>query len=164
MSVKSYTQKLKDPKWQKKRLEVMNNQNFECSNCGADDVPLHVHHGMYIPRTNPWDYPDTMLHCLCEECHSSTETVLHKLRIAIGSAAPAVLDYVLSILDGHHNAAELDRAAIRAATFAFCQLMEIDELLLEPVVDYLVVKKRIERRRRRFEESLKLAQDPTDEL
>jgi len=65
----SYYDKLKDPKWQKKRLEILNRDNFTCQSCMSDDNTLHVHHKSYDKGREPWDYPNTCFITLCEECH-----------------------------------------------------------------------------------------------
>jgi len=64
-----YWQKLKDPRWQRKRLEIMERDNFECQNCGDKDTTLNVHHGYYEKGVDPWEYPDNSLVTLCEPCH-----------------------------------------------------------------------------------------------
>lgn len=66
-----YSEKLKDPRWQKKRLEILDRDRWNCRKCGDDKSTLHVHHRRYIPGRDPWDYPDTMLTTLCELCHST---------------------------------------------------------------------------------------------
>jgi hypothetical protein len=65
----TYSEKLKDPRWQKLRLEVMNRENFRCEDCGGGKLTLHVHHNYYAPGRNPWEYPTASLSCLCEACH-----------------------------------------------------------------------------------------------
>jgi 5-methylcytosine-specific restriction endonuclease McrA len=40
----SYRDKLKDPRWQKKRLEVFSQANWQCQKCKRSDLQLHVHH------------------------------------------------------------------------------------------------------------------------
>jgi len=64
-----YSEKLKDPRWQKKRLEVFNRDGFECSNCGNKDSMLAVHHLYYEKDKDPWDYPLEAFKTFCEECH-----------------------------------------------------------------------------------------------
>ena len=66
-----YREKLRDPKWQKKRLEVLEAAGFECEHCGDKDTTLHVHHKIYRPGHDPWDCEDGDLVCLCEKCHKS---------------------------------------------------------------------------------------------
>lgn len=63
-----YAEKLKNPKWQKKRLEILSRDNFKCAYCGDDTSTLHVHHEIYIGK-NPWDTPDEHLITLCDDCH-----------------------------------------------------------------------------------------------
>jgi len=63
-----YSEKLKSPKWQKKRLEVLQRDNFTCCKCGDDETELHVHHLKYTKE--PYDAPLIDLQTLCKYCHS----------------------------------------------------------------------------------------------
>ena len=65
----SYSEKLRDPRWQKKRLEIMQRDAFTCQECGAAEKTLNVHHCFYEYGKDPWDYPDSSLTTLCEDCH-----------------------------------------------------------------------------------------------
>jgi hypothetical protein len=69
----AYAEKLKDPRWQKKRLEVLQRDNWKCTNCYDSTTTLHVHHLHYEPDTEPWEYPDFYLQTLCENCHKTYE-------------------------------------------------------------------------------------------
>lgn len=69
----TYSEKLKDPRWQKKRLEVMQRDHFTCTLCKAKDETLHVHHSVYEKGREPWDYPDSVLQTQCHFCHSIVE-------------------------------------------------------------------------------------------
>ena len=62
-----YSQKLKDPRWQKRRLEVLEKAKWKCQLCGTTTKTLNVHHLYY--HGEPWDVPSNALECLCEECH-----------------------------------------------------------------------------------------------
>src|SRR5574343_1912473 len=64
-----YFEKLKDPRWQKKRLEIMERDLFSCQNCFETTKTLNVHHKYYEKGRDIWDYPDESLVTLCEECH-----------------------------------------------------------------------------------------------
>lgn len=75
----TYSEKLQDPRWQKKRLEIMQYADFRCQLCGDSTQTLHVHHSRYEAGKDPWDYPSGSLVCSCEKCHS----VLHGKRITI---------------------------------------------------------------------------------
>ena len=72
---KTYYKLLQDPKWQKKRLEILNRDEFMCQYCGDKDSTLHVHHKSYIYGNAIWDYPESNLITFCESCHDKvTET------------------------------------------------------------------------------------------
>ena len=66
---KNYIEKLKDPRWQKKRLKIFNRDNFTCQNCFDAKSTLHIHHLRYEPKADPWEYWDKDLITLCENCH-----------------------------------------------------------------------------------------------
>jgi hypothetical protein len=65
-----YSEKLKDPRWQKKRLEVFLRDEFTCQICLDSETTLNVHHKRYIPNNEPWDYSLNDLITLCENCHN----------------------------------------------------------------------------------------------
>src|SRR5688572_1565484 len=65
----NYSQKLLDPRWQKKRLEILNRDEWICRDCGEDSKALHVHHRIYIPGKQPWEIDDDLLITLCADCH-----------------------------------------------------------------------------------------------
>lgn len=65
----SYSEKLRDPRWQRKRLEIMQRDGFTCQLCKSKTDTLNVHHLAYGPG-DPWDCDDLLLVTLCEECHS----------------------------------------------------------------------------------------------
>jgi len=72
----TYSEKLRDPRWQRKRLEIMNRDCFRCQRCHTDTTTLNVHHRAYLKNRDPWDYQDHMLTTLCETCHERTEANL----------------------------------------------------------------------------------------
>ena len=66
-----YSDKLKDPRWQKKRLEVLNRDNWTCQMCGNTKETLHVHHKYYEKGCEIWDDEnDGGLVTLCASCHT----------------------------------------------------------------------------------------------
>lgn len=64
-----YRQLLRDPRWQRKRLEVFQRDAWMCQNCHATDRTLHVHHLHYRCGCLPWEYDMSELATLCESCH-----------------------------------------------------------------------------------------------
>jgi hypothetical protein len=67
----NYSDKLKDPRWQKLRLEVFQRDEFACVICGDDENTLSVHHLVYEKGKEPWEYPIKSLVTLCQVCHSA---------------------------------------------------------------------------------------------
>lgn len=82
----TYKEKLKDPRWQKKRLQILQRDDFTCQICLAKDRELQVHHLVYAKR-DPWDYPDHLYQTLCTDCHELRQELSDKasnaLRIAL---------------------------------------------------------------------------------
>lgn len=74
----TYSEKLKNPKWQRKRLEIMQRDGFKCSFCHSDKKELNVHHLYYTPGLDPWEYDSESMVTLCFDCHDSTHTSLAK--------------------------------------------------------------------------------------
>lgn len=75
----TYAEKLKDPRWQKKRLEIFERDGWHCVRCDSGLITLHVHHKKYLMDTEPWDYPHDLLSTLCENCHNSEAKILTKV-------------------------------------------------------------------------------------
>lgn len=69
----NYAEKLKHPKWQKKRLEVFERDGFSCQLCKDKETTLHVHNKYYVNFNDPWDYPMDAFATLCEHCHTEVE-------------------------------------------------------------------------------------------
>lgn len=68
----TYQEKLKDPRWQKKRLEILQRDEWTCKSCGEIEKTLHVHHLFYIFNQDPWDIPNSFLLTLCDNCHDDS--------------------------------------------------------------------------------------------
>lgn len=69
----NYKEQLRNPNWQKKRLMIMERDNFTCRYCGSKDKTLNVHHFYYLDGKAVWNYPDSALITLCEDCHEKEE-------------------------------------------------------------------------------------------
>ena len=80
-STAEFSAQYKDPRWQKKRLEVLEYDKFTCQRCGATDKELHVHHSQYTKGAKVWDYPVCALITLCSDCHSD----IHKMKDEISN-------------------------------------------------------------------------------
>lgn len=69
----TYAEKLKDPRWQKKRLFILERDDWQCQLCFDTETTLHVHHLSY--DKNPWDVPEENLVAYCEHCHLVAESL-----------------------------------------------------------------------------------------
>ncbi|MEI7672700.1 MAG: HNH endonuclease [Deltaproteobacteria bacterium] len=74
MENKKYSDKPRDPRWQKNRLEILERDEWMCRRCHDKENTLHVHHMKYIPGNNPWEYDKDTLITLCANCHESETT------------------------------------------------------------------------------------------
>jgi len=91
------SERLRDPRWQRRRMEVMKRDGFMCCRCRSADKTLNVNHLSYAG--DPWDAPNEALETLCEDCHGErsalerdiralpTFLAIHIMRIAMRSAS-----------------------------------------------------------------------------
>lgn len=84
----TYSEKLKDPRWQKKRLEVFQRDGFRCQLCDDDKTTLAVHHKKYASGKNPWDYDNNLLITLCENCHDKIHP--EKRKAVVDTSSPSL--------------------------------------------------------------------------
>lgn len=99
----NYAQQIKHPLWQKKRLEVLEANGYECQECRDDDTTLHVHHPFYKRGAMIWDYAKEELECLCEKCHKERHEIDEKIKkaLALCSEKHQVLAFILKL--NHDN-------------------------------------------------------------
>lgn len=97
---RAYWELLRDPQWQRKRLEVMERAEFRCDTCDADDKTLNVHHRIYRKNALPWEYADHELVCLCEDCHESEHHTRQMIDEALAKLGSLYYDDVLGYLHG----------------------------------------------------------------
>ncbi len=67
----NYAEKYRDPRWQMKRLRIMERDLATCQDCCEPGKHLNVHHLYYVKNREVWDYPDWALVTLCEDCHKT---------------------------------------------------------------------------------------------
>jgi 5-methylcytosine-specific restriction endonuclease McrA len=64
MTKEEYRELRRDGRWQRKRLEIMQRDDFKCRQCGTTN-DLNVHHIRYIEGRLPWEYDNGDLVTLC---------------------------------------------------------------------------------------------------
>lgn len=82
---KPYFEKLKDPRWQRKRLEIMERDRFACRHCKSTEDTLNVHHRVYKKGKQPWECEDHLLITLCEDCHQEAEDARFQVASKMGA-------------------------------------------------------------------------------
>jgi len=132
----TYAEKLKDPRWQKKRLEIFQRDNFRCMECFSDTKTLQVHHKAYKGK-DPWDTPNELLITYCERCHQNEEEKLKaagekfiKILREDGEDSRSI-EYFL------HNMQSLMEKDLPHRAVWFLSLAIIDEKLLKYISDYI---------------------------
>lgn len=125
-----YSEKLKHPKWQKRRLEILNRDGFKCRLCDETEETLHVHHIRYERGREPWEHGDESLVTVCVNCHDE----LHAwnfgpwfIETMIGAGA-GMMD-ILEVLCAIKSPVEDSTAMTRKEWTLFCQALPL--LVLE---------------------------------
>ena len=99
MEKKPYSDLFKDPRWQKKRLEILQRDNFKCRSCKDDLSTLHVHHLCYDYKIDPWDYKNDDLITLCETCHEALHYLEANKNISIYETFVPLLKLLGGLVD-----------------------------------------------------------------
>lgn len=99
--MKSYFEKLRDPRWQRRRLEIMHRAHFACESCGSGTKTLNVHHKLYRKGADPWDYADHELACVCEDCHGAHHEQRDAINELFGEMELFQLPYAHALLVGY---------------------------------------------------------------
>jgi hypothetical protein len=79
-----YSDRLKDPRWQRRRLEILSRDKWMCIECGDEDSSLHVHHRYYEKGADLWEYPDKALVTLCDSCHQQIHDMSDDIKLTTG--------------------------------------------------------------------------------
>lgn len=98
----SYSERLKDPHWQKKRLQILERDDWTCQLCFDSESTLVVHHRRYLTSVEPWDYPDELLVTLCEECHNEERALWENVDLLEILKGKFYASDVLAITKGFH--------------------------------------------------------------
>lgn len=118
----TYLEKLKDPRWQKRRLELFEAANWTCNECGTKTETLHAHHGVYRKSKDPWDYEDGVMHVLCERCHADHEVCKKNLGEHLALMFPATVNDLARALDSVPTADLRDGIITAISSLIRCEL------------------------------------------
>lgn len=99
MPNKEYSELLRSPHWQRKRLEVLSSADFKCQQCGDGDSNLQVHHKKYRKAALPWEYPIDNFTVLCDHCHKMEHAKLSSKEIELEQRIQEAYDKALATDD-----------------------------------------------------------------
>ena len=103
----TYSERLKDPRWQRRRLEILQRSDFSCEDCEATDKTLHVHHKLYRKGAMPWEYADHELEALCEDCHEKHHATRDRLNAVLAELHSSDIEEVLGFALATHAVHEV---------------------------------------------------------
>lgn len=86
MTKLTYSEQLRHPNWQRRRLEALTAADWSCQACAAKDETLHVHHKQYFKGRMAWEYSLDELQVLCEACHQYEHDLGDVLKIVLARA------------------------------------------------------------------------------
>lgn len=150
----SYSKKLRDPRWQKKRLEVLEAKEWVCCKCFDSTSTLHVHHNQYFKGKEPWEYELDQFSVLCEHCHvdhhDSTDRLLLAASFIPNGGAPwcreAVAEVLLGVVgkpassDEQHDR-KLNQIGVLLHSMMCWSYEPVDLLELAPLIEDFLVNK-----------------------
>jgi hypothetical protein len=125
-----YSEKLLDPKWQKKRLETLNRDNFTCCFCGDTETELHVHHLKYTGE--PYEALLNDLETLCCHCHYLKT---FNLGLADGKGFEKAIKKDISLIVLYKNKG-VGIVSIRGKTVEHCISFKPNSKILKTIVDF----------------------------
>jgi len=142
MSKQTYWEKLKDPRWQRKRLEIMQRDDFTCSSCGNKEKHLNVHHKIYRKGAEPWEYDDDNFVTYCEVCHEEIHNHFDEIKMSVKDSYSAMM---LSCLAGCDHDALVHMNNIKMASDGWVRTSDyrLNELRIDSVketISYLQCK------------------------
>lgn len=135
-----YFEKLKDPRWQKKRLEILERDEWTCTVCGRSDLSLHVHHGYYEGRMEPWEYHDETLHTVCEACHDQADCLRRDVQYQMAKLPIRMQKELLPLLAELTDIAKADvffidvfieqlQSQVQSCWFDYCNPTKLNQVL-----------------------------------
>lgn len=80
----TYVDLLKDPRWQRMRLRILERDAWTCQSCRETKQTLHVHHRRYERGKKPWEADENDLVTLCEACHLTTTELMRDATRILG--------------------------------------------------------------------------------
>lgn len=117
-----WLEQYRDPRWQKKRLEIMERDEFACQMCSDSKSVLNVHHRYYTPTHKVWDYPNEALVTLCESCHSGEKVSMEEYTSLMVNTLKQKFfaDDIRELASGFYKMPVFHQSDVMATIISFC--------------------------------------------
>lgn len=145
--MKNYKEQYLDPRWQKKRLLILERDDWTCQCCYSKENTLNVHHRIYITDKDLWDYPDDLLVTLCVDCHESEKEDMKKalseldLQMKMKFLSDEITDIAQGINEiGLENFSEVTSITASAIRWSFSN-KKMNETMMRSYKEYLKDKR-----------------------
>lgn len=131
----TYSEKLRNPKWQKKRLEVLQRDLFTCQMCRCTENELHVHHLSYEKGKEPWEYEMDNYKTYCWRCHFLVEDlknngVVSRAKFSQSAQENHLIAYIRLQDELRHMGVAIYKVNVSARTFQ-CIAALADDIINE---------------------------------
>ncbi len=96
----NFKEQYQHPYWQKKRLEILDRDEYRCLSCGDMDTQLHVHHKSYDKDCMIWEYDNKNFITLCSQCHKEIHDIKTEIKsvVDMGFTVPDTAKYLQKIV------------------------------------------------------------------
>jgi len=126
----TYREKLRDRRWIQKREEILERDLWSCTECGAQDERLQVHHIIYQQGLEPWEYPDWCYKTLCRTCHENRHAVTQELLCVLSRTEAGMIEELSKALVSHSAVNSVSMTSAIAVAVQALKSNRMDALLL----------------------------------
>lgn len=106
------------------RLEIMQRDKFACCHCRDTEKTLNVHHLAYTKGAAPWEYEQSNLITLCEDCHELAELRITTIRTMAGGKSDWLMKGLCRFLHAQQAIAPYGDGGLMDAADAFLNFLD----------------------------------------
>jgi 5-methylcytosine-specific restriction endonuclease McrA len=121
----TYQEQIKHPKWQKRRLEILERDLYTCQHCNNKEKTLHVHHFYYEKILKIWEYPDDALITYCNVCHDEWHKIKSEIdkRLRIDPEGLSEINKLVRMTSWLVNDKQKEITDIVKSILNFCEIL-----------------------------------------
>jgi hypothetical protein len=133
-SNRTYSEKLQDERWRKKREYILDRAQNQCQDCRSR-LQLEIHHCYYMYGFEPWEYPLDSLRCLCRQCHEKRGVKEQVFRSHLAQLTTTELNTLTQIIDSgllRYNRSKLFNLLASLSEYNGDPTLKFEELMRSP--------------------------------